>query len=79
MPVCEFRNSVYDATGNCMFHGILNSSTEAGDSRIDRGGTTHRISLKLREYYKAMHNPQTRIYGTNKYNFEYTWQRTEKY
>jgi glucosylceramidase len=37
---------VYDATGNCLFHGILNSSIEAGDSRIDTGGTIHRRLVK---------------------------------
>jgi hypothetical protein len=37
----EFRISVYGATVNCMFRGILSSSIEAGDSRIDRGGTMH--------------------------------------
>jgi hypothetical protein len=26
-------------TGNYLFHGIVSSSTEAGDSRINRGGT----------------------------------------
>jgi hypothetical protein len=34
----------------------------------------HRTSHKLRDYYKAMHNPQMSIYGTNIYNFEYKWQ-----
>jgi hypothetical protein len=49
--VWKFRCRVYDAMGN--------SSVEAGDSRIGRDGTyrTHKTSHKLREYYKAVHNP----------------------
>jgi hypothetical protein len=57
----KFRFIIYDATGNYLFHGIVNNSTEVGDSRID----THMAIYKLRDYYKAVYNPQTRIYGTN--------------
>jgi hypothetical protein len=64
--VWEFRLTVYDTTGNCLFQDIFKSSTEAGDSRIDRGGYhTQKTSHELRECYKATYNPQTRIYGTD--------------
>jgi hypothetical protein len=29
--------------------------------------------------YKAVHNPQTRIYGRNIRNFEHKWQWADKY
>jgi hypothetical protein len=41
----NFDLKIYDARGSYLFHGILNSSTEAGDSRIDRGGTIYTKSV----------------------------------
>jgi hypothetical protein len=46
IPLWEFRITVYDTMRNCLFLGILNSSSEAGDSRIDRDGTIHTRPVK---------------------------------
>lgn len=37
----ELHLRVDDATGKCLFHGILSSNTEAGDSRMNRVGTIY--------------------------------------
>jgi hypothetical protein len=41
MSEWELPLKVYDATGNCLFDIIFNSSIEAGDSRMDRSGAIH--------------------------------------
>jgi hypothetical protein len=78
--VREFGPEVHNATGNCLFHGILNSSVEAGDKQHRQMWChIHKTNLKLREYFKAMHNTPTKIDGTNIRNFELKWHKADKY
>jgi hypothetical protein len=79
MPVWGFRLRIFVDTGNCLFHGILKSSIEAGDRALTEMVPYTQNQSKVREYYNAVCNPQMRIYGTNIRKFENKWQREDKY
>jgi hypothetical protein len=54
-----FRLRVYDATGNCLFHGILNSYVQVDDSRIDRDGIIYtRTVITWENIIKQIINPK---------------------